>query len=217
MTVNETLANTARAAHDVGLTAWLGGAMFGKFAHNPSLTKITNHYERGSVANDAWGRYNAISTVGMGAAVVGWAGARFTETQNARLTSTEQRLSQAKDGLMAVAVLTGVVSGVAGAALARQTPDGAVPVETGTVPAPETPESAARLQRVIGAASTLNIVSGVALVAVNGVLAQINYSHPPARRSFAQMSSAGAVSPAWVSAALATIGAAVDQGRRQLA
>jgi hypothetical protein len=39
MKVNDTLANTDRATHDVGLAAWLGGAMFGKFAHNPSLVK----------------------------------------------------------------------------------------------------------------------------------------------------------------------------------
>ena len=117
---------------------------------------------------------------------------------------------------MGVALVTGIVSGVAGAGLAQQMPDGAVPVETGTEPAPETPPSAARLQRVIGVASTLNIVSGVALVAVNGVLAQINYSHPPTRRALAPISSTGSVSPAWISAALATAGAAVDQGRRQL-
>jgi hypothetical protein len=34
MTVSDTPANRTRAAHDVGLAAWLGGAMFGKFAHN---------------------------------------------------------------------------------------------------------------------------------------------------------------------------------------
>ena len=56
MTVSDTLANTTRAAHDVGLAAWLGGAMFGKLAHNPSLRKIASHTERGSVSNDAWGR-----------------------------------------------------------------------------------------------------------------------------------------------------------------
>ena len=39
MSVNDSLANATRAAHDVGLAAWLGGAMFGKFAHNPSLRK----------------------------------------------------------------------------------------------------------------------------------------------------------------------------------
>ena len=38
--INDTVANTTRAAHDVGLAAWLGGAMFGKFAHNPALVKI---------------------------------------------------------------------------------------------------------------------------------------------------------------------------------
>ena len=133
------------------------------------------------------------------------------------MTGTEQQLAQAKDGLMGVALLTGIASGVAGAGLARQMPDGAVPVETGTEPALETPESAARLQRVIGVTSTLNIISGVALLAVNGVLAQINYSHPSGRRALSPLSSAGSVSPAWISAGLAMIGAAVDQGRRQLA
>ena len=217
MAVNETLANAARAAHDVGLAAWLGGAMFGKFAHNPSLVKIADHTERGSVTNDAWGRYNVISAVGMGAASAGWAAARFTATSSGKLTDTEQRLAQAKDGLMGAALLTGIVSAAAGAGLATQMPDGAVPVETGTRPAPETPESAARLQRVIGIMSTLNIISGVALVSVNAVLAQINYSHPSGRRALVPVSTAGAVSPAWISAALAAAGAAVDQGRRQLA
>ena len=217
MPVNDTLANTARAAHDVGLAAWLGGAMFGKFAHNPSLAKITNHHERGSVANDAWGRYNVINTVGMGAAAVGWAAARVTQARSERLSGTEQRLARAKDWLMGIALLTGAASGVAGAGLAKQMPDGAVPIETGTGPAPETPEAAARLQRVISVMSILNIVSGVALVAVNGVMAQINYSHPSGRRALAPLSATGPVSPAWISAALATAGAAIDQGRRQLA
>ena len=217
MTVSDTLANTARAAHDVGLAAWLGGAMFGKFAHNPSLVKVTNHSERGAVTNDAWGRYNIINTIGLGAAAAGWAAARVTATQSAQLTDTEQTLSRAKDALMGAAVFTGIGTGVAGARLAAQTPDGAVPVQTGTEPAPETPEPAARLQRVIGVLSTLNIVSGVALVAVNGVLAQVNYSHPSGRRAISPTSSTGTLSPAWIAAAVTTAGAAIDQGRRQLA
>ena len=59
MTVTDSLANGTRAAHDVGLAAWLGGAMFGKFAHNPSLRNIASHTERGSVSNAAWNSYNA--------------------------------------------------------------------------------------------------------------------------------------------------------------
>ena len=217
MTVNETLANTTRAARDVGLAAWLGGSMFGKFALNPSLTQIADRAERGSVANDAWGRYNVISAVGLGAAAVGWLGARVTESRSGRLTDTEQRLAQAQDGLMVLALLTGVVSGVAGAGLAKQMYGGAVPVETGTQPAVETPDAAARLQGALRIASTVNVISGVALVAVNAVMAQISYSHPSGRRALAPLTSDGSVSPAWISAALAAAGAAVDQGRRQLA
>ncbi len=216
MTVNDTLAITTRAAHDVGLAAWLGGSMFGKFAHNPSLTEISSHTERGSVANSAWGRYNPINALGLGVAAVGWAASRATETHPAKLSDTEQRLAQTTDGLMILALLTGVVSGVAGIRLAKQMPEGAVPVETGTTPAPETPGPAARLQRIISAASTVNVISGVALVAINGVMAQLTHSHPSSRRTLAP-AVAGSLSPAWISAALATVGAAVDQGRCQLA
>ena len=85
MSVNDTLANTTRAAHDVGLAAWLGGAMYGKLAMNPSLDKIASHTERGSVANAAWNGYNPINTLGLGAAALGWGAARLTETHSDNL------------------------------------------------------------------------------------------------------------------------------------
>jgi hypothetical protein len=141
--INETVANATRAAHDVGLAAWLGGAMFGKFAHNPSLVKISSRTERGSVSNAAWNGYNPINALGLGTAALGWAAARVTEARNGNLSGRERTLSVAKDGLMASSVLTGVLSGVQGARLARQAPDGAVPVETGVTPAPDTPPKAA--------------------------------------------------------------------------
>lgn len=216
MTVNDTLANTTRAAHDVGLAAWLGGAMFGKFAHNPSLRKISSHSERGSVANAAWNGYNIVNTLGLGAAAVGWGAARLTETNPRNLSGLEQQLSVAKDGLMAAAVLTGVASGVQGARLAKQGTDGAVPVETGTKPDADTPPAAARIQRSLGVLGTLNIVSGIALVAVNGVLAQINYSHPAKQRALTRSSPGSGVSPAWVVSGVATAAAAIDQARRQV-
>ncbi len=214
MTVSDTLANGTRAAHDVGLAAWLGGAMFGKFAHNPSLQKISSHAERGSVANAAWNGYNAINTVGLGAAALGWGAARFTETHPDNLSGSEQRLAQAKDGLMIAALVTGIASGVQGARLAKQAPDGAVAVKTGTQPAPETPPDAARIQRSLGRLSTLNIASGVALVAVNGILAQINYSHPAKQRALRRSSPGRSLSPAWAASAIATSAAVIDQLRR---
>ena len=38
--VNDTLAQSARAAHDWGLASWLGGTMYGQFALNPAVAKI---------------------------------------------------------------------------------------------------------------------------------------------------------------------------------
>ena len=218
MKVNDTVANVTRAAHDVGLAAWLGGVMFGKFAHNPSLANIASHTERGSVSNAAWNGYNAINAAGLGAAAIGWTAARFTETRPANLSGTERALSSAKDGLMAAAVLTGVASGVQGARLARQAPDGAVPVETGTKPAPETPVKAARIQRSLGVLGSANIVAGVALVAVNAVLAQVNHSHPAKKRALSRSSSPGrSNSPLWIGTAVTTAAAALDQTRRRRA
>jgi hypothetical protein len=181
--VSDTLATTTRAAHDVGLAAWLGGAMFGKFAHNPSLRRISDHSERGAVSNAAWNGYNVVNAVGLGAAAAGWAAARATEARPDRLTKRERELSKVKDGLMVSSLLTGAANLVQGMRLARQAPGGAVPVETGTKPAPETPAAASRIQRSIGVLGTLNIVSGAALVAVNGVLAQMDHSRPPLRRA----------------------------------
>jgi len=216
MLVSDTLANTTRAAHDVGLAAWLGGAMFGKFAHNPSLEKISSHSERGSVSNAAWNGYNPVNALGLGAAALGWGAARLTEAKPAKLSGREKALSRAKDALMAAAVLTGVGSGVQGARLARQAPDGAVPVTTGTKPAAETPAKAAKIQRSLGVLGTLNIASGVALVAVNGVLAQTNHSHPATRRALTRSRSTD-ISPLWLGSAVATATAALDQVRRKRA
>ena len=217
MMVNDTLANTTRAAHDVGLAAWLGGAMFGKLAHNPSLERIASHTERGSVANAAWNGYNPINAAGLGAAALGWGAARLTETKPSKQSRPEKVLSQAKDGLMAASVVTALASGVQGARLARQAPDGAVPVETGTKPATETPPKAARIQRSLDALGNLNIVTGVALIAVNAVLAQMNYSHPAKRRALTRSSGGSSRSPLWIASAVATGAAALDETRRAIA
>ena len=189
--VSDRLAYATRAAHDLGLATWFGGSMFGKFAHNPSLKAIADHRERGRVANAAWNGYNALNAVGLGAAAVGWAGARFTEANPVRMSTTENALSLAKDGLMAAAVVTGIANGVQGARLARQGPDGGVPVETGTQPTVETPPEAARIQRSLEVLGNVNLAVGAALIAVNAVLAQVNYSRPTARRALVRRSNPG--------------------------
>jgi hypothetical protein len=220
MTVPDSVANVTRAAHDVGLAAWLGGAMYGKFALNPSLTRISQRPERGATANAAWNGYNLINAAGLAAAGLGWGAARLTEASNPNLTPTEKTLSQVKDALMGVSVLTGILNGVQGARLAKQAPGGAVPVETGTVPAPETPPTAARIQRSLGVLGNVNIASGIALVAVNAVLSQTNHSHPAKRRALTRSTKLGSGgssgSPLWLASAVATGAAVVDEARRRL-
>jgi hypothetical protein len=182
MTTSDTLANTTRALHDLGLAAWLGGSLFGKFALNPAVRLIDKKTDRGRVVNAAWNGYNLINTLALGAVAVGWLGARVTEARNDHMSDAESALASVKDGLVVAAVVTGVVSGVQGGRLAKQAPEGAVPIESGTVPAPETPPEAAKIQRSLGLFGNLNIITGVALAVVNGILAQINYSRPTARR-----------------------------------
>jgi hypothetical protein len=115
---------------------------------------------------------------------LGWFGSRLTETRPDRLTAEERKLAMAKDGLTLAALGTGIASGVQGARLARQAPEGAVPIERGTKPTVETPRDAARAQRSLAGLGILNIASGVGLVVVNALLAQRNHSRPPLRRAF---------------------------------
>ena len=186
--VNDSLQNTTRALHDVGLATWLGGSMFGKFALNPAVAGISDKAERGKVANLAWNGYNVVNSLGLGGAAVGYLAARSTELSGARQTDTEKKLSRVQDGLMLAAVGTGIANGVQGARLAKQAPGGAVPIETGTQPAPETPPPAARIQRSLGVLGNVNVVTGIALVAVNAIQSRIHHSRPPVRRALLRRS-----------------------------
>lgn len=185
---SDTLAGTVRAAHDWGLASWLGGAMFGKFALNPSVRTIGDKSERGKVTNTAWNGYNLVNSLSLAAVATGWLGARATEARPDRLTENERRLAKVKDACTMAGVATGVATGIQGARLARQAPEGAVAVESGTRPAPETPKSAASIQRTIGALGTANIAAGVGIVISNALLAQAAHSRPPLRRALLRRS-----------------------------
>jgi hypothetical protein len=187
--VNDTLAQSARAAHDWGLASWLGGSMYGQFALNPAVAKIDDKRERGKVVNAAWNGYNLINAISLGSVALGWFASRVTETRPDQLTEDERRLAKAKDGLTLVAVGTGIASAVQGARLARQEPEGAVPIERGTKPSVDTPPAAAKAQRSLAGLGITNIASGVGLVVVNALLAQRNHSRPPQKRALFRRSS----------------------------
>src|SRR3954471_12894452 len=127
--VNEQLQNAARIAHDVGLAAWFGGQVFGKFALNPVVQVIDDPPTRGRVLNSGWFTFNPISVGGIGVASAVHLAARLTELAPPRPTPAERALSAAEDGLLATSAVLTVLAGIQGRRLASQAPQGAVPVQ----------------------------------------------------------------------------------------
>jgi len=177
------LGYTTRIAHDLGLAAWLGGSLFGKLAFNGSVKLIPDERDRGRITNAAYGAYNPVNTAALGAAAAGWLAARATETRPDKLTSAERSLATAKDILLGTAVVTGAATGIEHARLARQAPEGAVVLEDPTTPSGATPPAAAKILNRIGALTTANIASGIGVVAVTAIMAQLEHSRPPLRRA----------------------------------
>lgn len=215
--ISDTLQDVGQALHDVGLAAWLGGSMFGKFAHNPSLRNVTSRPERGKTANAAWNGYNLINTASLAAISVVYGAARATELNNDNLTDRERTLATVMDGLTAAAVVTGIANGVQGARLAARGPDGAVPVETGTVPSAETPAAAARIQRSLGVLGTVNIAIGIGLVATNAIFRRSAFTRPSTRRALTRSSTPGQSGPSSLvlGSGVGALAAAINEARRR--
>ena len=151
------LSTAAWAAHNLGLGASLGGLLFGKVALNPSLSVIDSKPERGKMLNAAWNRYNAVNVVSLGTAAATWFAGR-AGLSGGEIDEEARNLVLAKDVLFAAAALTGLASVIGGLQLSRQAPGGATPIESGTTPADETPEAAARLLRMVNVLGNVNIV-----------------------------------------------------------
>lgn len=188
--VDEQLQNTARIAHDVGLATWFGGQVFGKVALNPVVRVIDDPATRGKVVNSGWFTFNPIGATGLLLAAGVRVAARLTELAPARQTSAERTLSALEDGLLATSVvLTGLTS-VQGRRLGAQAPDGAVPLESGTQPAAQTPPRAVELQRSIAALSNGALLAGLGVLSLRAVQDRLAYSRPPARRGLTRLRSA---------------------------
>jgi hypothetical protein len=148
-----------RSLHKMGLGINLGGTIFGLIALNPSVARISDKSERGRVLNEAWARFQTIGVLAMGVTVAMWRLGGLKEAES----DLDATLVGIKNLLLGGALLTTLASAIAGMRIARQAPEGATPVESGTEPAPETPEEAARSQRLsafLGSA-TVALVAGV--------------------------------------------------------
>jgi hypothetical protein len=165
------LSTAAWVAHNLGLAASFGGQLFGKLALNPNLDVIGSKAERGKMLNAAWNRYNVVNVLGLGTAAATWFVGR-AGISGESIDEEARNLVLTKDALFVASIVTGLASIFSGLRLSRQAPDGAVPVETGTEPAPETPEQAAGLLRTVNVLGNVSLGLLASIVAVTTILSQ---------------------------------------------
>jgi hypothetical protein len=158
--------NKAKIAHNIGLATWFGGALFGQIALNPTIERISDKNERGRVLNEAWGRFNAANFPAIAATLLTWRLGNLKDDAELRAPA----LTRIKNLLLGGAAVTGIASGILGARIAKQASEGDTPVESGTQPAPETPEEAASSQRLISLTGPSNLALLVGVLAVSAVI-----------------------------------------------
>ena len=165
------LTTAAWVAHNLGLAACFGGQLFGKLALNPKLDVLSANDERGKMLNAAWNRYNAVNVISLGTAAATWFIGR-AGISGESIDKDARNLVLAKDALFVASALTGLASIISGLRLSRQAPDGATPIQTGTEPAPETPEEAAGLLRTVNVLGNVSLGLIASIIAVTTILSQ---------------------------------------------
>jgi uncharacterized membrane protein len=181
---SDAISDAGRAAHDLGAAALLGGNLFGRLALHPAVEAISSPEERGKVVNAAWRRYGTVNSLSLAAVLLNWIGARTYETRGPLLSERERKMTLAKDVAVGAVAVTGIGAAVTGVRFGKAAPGGAVPLESGSETAPGASRGAAREKRALNVLGAANLVCELALVAIQGALAQEHFRRPPARRLF---------------------------------
>lgn len=158
--------NISKIGHNLGLATWFGGTLFGQIALNPTIRRISDKNERGRVLNEAWGRFNALNFTAIAAAILTWRLGGLRDDAELRAPG----VARLKNLMLGGAAITGVASGILGARIASQSSEGDTPVQAGTEPAPETPEVAAKSQRLIALTGTSNLALLIGVIVASAVI-----------------------------------------------
>ena len=169
MMMTPALSSTGLVLHNLGLAAGFGGSLFGKIALNPAVAVISSEEERGKVTNLAWNGYNVVNAVAVGATALTWFIGRSRLTGR-EISESARTLTLVKDVLLGATVALGAANIATGAYLARQAPEGAVPMATGNTPTLATPEQAAKAQRAIDVMSIANLACMAGVIGVTAIL-----------------------------------------------
>lgn len=161
--MNSNLSTAAWVAHNVGVAAGFGGALFGKAALNPAIRAVEDERQRGKVLGAAWGGFNIINTISTGLAALTWIMGR-TLLSGKEIDRSARGLVIAKDVLVGTMAATTAATAIGGALLRQSAPQGNVPVKEGGKPAPHAP------RRQKGLLRALDVLGYVNLAAAAGVL-----------------------------------------------
>jgi hypothetical protein len=123
--VNSSRNTVVRSLHDVGAAGWFGGSLMGAVALNGASRDVSDPAERSKIAASGWARWAPFAAVAIGAHRVG-------------------ANTAVKTALTVAALGTTAYSGLLGARLGNAVD---VKTEGGTVPAENTPDDVARIQR----------------------------------------------------------------------
>ena len=159
------LSRAGKVAHDLGLSTWFGGTLFGQVSLNPTVSSISDQRERGRVLNEAWGRFQAANMPAMLSTLLGWRLGGVRDRSQLRALG----LTRAKDLLLGGAAFNTVASALLGASTAASSRGGATPVRSGTRPSQQTPPEAAlavRLLRFTGNGSLALLAATVVVSAL---------------------------------------------------
>jgi hypothetical protein len=157
-------------AQQASLAALLGGNLFGRLAMHPALADISDKSERGKVLNRAWRRYGTVNSLALAGLVAGWASVRSDESGPLWTSRRRRTLVLSKDVAVGAVVATGLASAAGGIGFAQQASEGAVPMDSGSEPAAETPPRAAALKHLVNVLGGLNLAAEVSLIVVDALL-----------------------------------------------
>ncbi len=135
-----------RVLHDVGAAVWFGGSLMGAVALNGASGEVSDPRERARVAASGWARWAPVNAAAIGVHVIGGIGLLVANRDRVSGQEGVGANTAVKTALTVAAVATTAYSGVLGARLAALD-SGVAVAESGTVPAPATPEPMAKVQQ----------------------------------------------------------------------
>jgi hypothetical protein len=153
-----------KVAHDLGLSTWFGGTLFGQVSLNPAVSSINDQWERGRILNEAWARFQAANLPAMLSSLLGWRLGGVRDYSQLRAPG----LTRTKDLLLGGAVFNTVASALLGASTAASSRGEPRPFARVPNPRQFPPEAAlaVRLLRFTGSGSLVLLAATVAVLAL---------------------------------------------------